>query len=306
MDEEGEEGSGIVSGRARRRTAKVVNYAKEQEFSDAEDIFEDEADDSPPEPVRRKGRPRKSTSGGGDDSGEVYGGESSKPVYTEKGYDPTLLPIRERFSFLPELEPDGSPRVELIVGRRPISKQVPQDEDPDHEHHEDAGSRFRRGHEQQQSPANKNKDHHGDDVEYEYLIKYKGKSYLHLEWKTGADLESMNKSAKTLYRRWLKKLAAGTEENLEDPDFDPSYAQPQKIVDEAEHEVTVELSDRELLAWEKEREKEMEEEEDDVKPLDGAEENEEEPPEKQSKEGEDKGKEDDSEEKGMCLLFWVP
>ena len=100
-------------------------------------------------------------------------------------------------------------------------------------------------------------------VEYEYLVKLKGKSYLHLEWKLGSDLESMNKSAKTLYRRFLKKLESGTDENLEDPSFDPSFAIPQKIVAEKEQKVMVELSDKELIAWEKERERELMEEKSD-------------------------------------------
>ena len=73
----------------------------------------------------------------------------------------------------------------------------------------------------------------------------------------------MNKSAKGIYRRWLKKLAAGTEEDLENPDFDPAYIVPGKIIDEADQEITVELTDKELLRWEKEREKELAEEDDD-------------------------------------------
>ena len=89
-------------------------------------------------------------------------------------------------------------------------------------------------------------------VEYEYLVKYKNRSYLHLEWKTGADLESMNKSAKTIYRRYLKKVNQGLDEELEDPNFDPAFAEPQKIVAEEEQELELELSDKDLLEWEKE------------------------------------------------------
>ena len=103
--------------------------------------------------------------------------------------------------------------------------------------------------------------HKNEHVEYEYLVKYKGRSYLHLDWKTGADLESMNKSAKTLYRRYLKKLANDPDEDLEDPNFDPSFAEPQKIVDAKEQEITLELTDKELVEWEKERQKALAEEE---------------------------------------------
>jgi hypothetical protein len=70
----------------------------------------------------------------------------------------------------------------------------------------------------------------------------------------------MNKSAKGIYRRFLKKLEAGIGdmEELESPEVDPSYVVPEKIIDEADQEITVELSDKELLKWEKEREKDIE------------------------------------------------
>jgi hypothetical protein len=257
--------------RIRRQTTKAVNYAKEQDFSGDEDVFEDEADDEDKvtnNNIRRRGRPRKSTSNNGEirmDPDENDGSLSSKPIYTEKGYDPSLPPIRERFPFLPEYEADGSPRIELIVGRRPVlnnshSTDLLDDPIDDEDDHGGAGRRIARRQQLKASMAG-GKDsliaNASEDIEYEYLLKYKGKSYLHLTWKTGHDLESMNKSAKTLYRRYLKKLAAGTEESLEDPDFDPSYIVPQKIVDEAEQEIIVELSDKELMEWEKEREKEI-------------------------------------------------
>jgi hypothetical protein len=97
-------------------------------------------------------------------------------------------------------------------------------------------------------------------LEYEYLIKYKGRSYLHLEWKTATDLASMNKSAKALFRRFLKKMELGLDENLEDYSIDPSFTEPGRILDEKEEEVYVEFTDKELLEWEKERENELMEE----------------------------------------------
>jgi len=42
--------------------------------------------------------------------------------------------------------------------------------------------------------------------QFEYLVKYKGMSYMHLDWTKGSDLESLNKSAKAIYRRYLKKI----------------------------------------------------------------------------------------------------
>jgi hypothetical protein len=204
-----------------------------------------------------------------DDDADVY---ENRIVYTEKGYDTSLLPIRDRFPFLPEYEEDGSPKIDLIVGRRPVDEKEDALEEeaasPAPSDGEDVNVdgetptrkvRGRRGSANEDAKtksASPTKQDSGP-VEYEYLVKYKGRSYLHLEWKSGADLDSMNKSAKGIYRRWLKKLAGGTEEELESPEFDASYALPEKILDEADQEVTVELSDKELLRWEKEREKEL-------------------------------------------------
>lgn len=297
--------------RARRTTAKAVNYSKEQEFSDAEDIFEDGLnDDDDDEPAksssRRRSRPRKSnassyaereslsfsTADYGLDGGKNNNNNNSefeipeKYRHFEKGYDMNLPHIRERFDFMPELELDGSPKVELIVGRRLIGEGEKEDllsegddvdGDNDDNSADDNGEnsspekrrRGRRGgagkkNNVPKTEKKKKKDepakHH---AEYEYLIKYKGKSYLHLEWKVASELESMNKSAKNLYRRFLKKVQLGNDDDIEDPDFDPMYTQPQKIVDEDEHEITVELDDDELVEWEKQQAKEMEDEEDD-------------------------------------------
>jgi hypothetical protein len=139
-------------------------------------------------------------------------------------------------------------------------EDVEQDEDDG----EGGGTRKRRSTKMKASPQKK-KDATGEITEYEYLIKYKGVSYLHLDWKTGGDLESMNRSAKNLYRRFLKKLAHGIEEDIENPEIDPSYVLPQKIVDEADQEVSVELTDQELVNWEKENNDEEDSDEDDVK-----------------------------------------
>ena len=274
----------ISTGRARRRTIKRIDYSKEQDFSD-EDIFQDS---EPDEPAKRRGRPSRTPKASrpsgpltlnGFDEEEDDDAYDNKPVYTEKGYDPMLPPLRERFPFLPEYEEDGSPRIELIVGRRPVEEkedEIQEGEDDEEEgvaKDDDSSDKDRpdtpppprttrkRGRDKpESSPPKESAPAQTGPVEYEYLVKYKGKSYLHLEWKTGADLESMNKSAKGIYRRYLKKLAQGTEEDLESPDFDPLFVTPEKIVDEAEQEVVVDLTDKELLRWEKEREKELAEE----------------------------------------------
>lgn len=271
------------SGRARRLTLKKIDYSKEQDFSD-DNVFEDSADEEPVKP--KKGRASRGSAGPkpprpsntpltlndmDDDDESVF---DNKPVYTEKGYDPSLPPIRHRFPFLPEYEEDGSPRIELIVGRRPVEEkedevQDSEEEEEDTNAEESDDSRPSRKtrmkgrqRKRSESPKTEKAGSNSGPVEYEYLVKYKGKSYLHLEWKTGADLESMNKSAKGIYRRYLKKVAQGTEEDLESPDFDPLFVTPEKIIDEAEQEVVVDLTDKELLRWEKEREKELAEEDD--------------------------------------------
>jgi hypothetical protein len=332
--------------RARRATARAVNYAKEQEFSDAEvDLFEDQSE----EEAKPTKRGRKSSSIGaarpktatvtasshheptapttvtttdhshsqhhhhhGTDDHDFYH-HADRPVYSEKNYDPNLPPIRERFPFLPEYEEDGSPKIELIVGRRPVDEKEDgnnnanaNDEEEDDTDEENGtsfrnkrggggdGTRTPKSGSKSRSKKRNEKDDDEDDhaspsrrrgskdpssssspsqhvVEYEYLVKYKGRSYLHLEWKTGADLESMNKSAKGIYRRYLKKLSTppaaigGVDiDELESPEFDPSYVVPEKVLDEADQEIAIELSDAELIAWEEEqRQSQPDEDEDD-------------------------------------------
>lgn len=257
----------VTSGRS-RRARKAINYSLEQQFSDDDGIFEEEVK---AESVSRKkaSRPRKSTGStantGGYQAPTSDGGisfERSKQQYTERGYDPYELPIRERFTFEPEYEEDGSPKIEMIVGRRPIEDTKDRTQahadasDEDGSDDDSDAPRTRRS-------RTKNEEEEEDEnteMDYEYLIKYKGRSYLHLEWKTAADLESMNTAAKTAYRRFLKKLEKGTEDDLEDPTIDPSFTEPGRILAEEEQEVMVEMTDKELAKWEKERKKEMEEE----------------------------------------------
>lgn len=264
----------MSSTRARRSTVKQVDYSKEQQFSD-EDLFEEDEDEPPqqqtkaPRRSRGGGRPRKQNEPAAVDDDDMYK-QTGGHVYTEKGYDPSLPPIRDRFNFLPEYEEDGSPKIELIVGRRPVDEKEHQNEpgDEDDNDAEDEqppptkGRRKTRGKDPSPQKAN---DENNSVVEYEYLIKYRGRSYLHLEYKSGADLESMNKSAKGIYRRYLKKLTQGLDDELESTEFDPSYIVPEKIVDEKDQEIQIELSDKELLKWEKEREKEIAEEEAEAK-----------------------------------------
>ena len=287
MSDDEEVHAGPSAGRSRRRTAKKVNYAKEQEFSD-EDIFQDSDDDMVAAPRGRKPRASAGSRRGRASAAQEEGiiDDSGKVHFSEKGYDPSLPPIRERFPFLPEYEEDGTAKIDLIVGRRPIDegedtegKGESKDDDGDENdpEQETGGRRRTRNKESKGSPKKKDPvTSQSGVIEYEYLVKYKGRSYLHLDWLRGADLDSMNKSAKGIYRRFLKKLAQGVDEDLENPEFDPAYVVAQKIVDEQEQEITVELSDKELLKWEKQREKEIAAaamEDDDDSDDDGKEEN---------------------------------
>lgn len=261
----------ISSGRT-RRARKKVDYSIEQQFSDDDNIFEDEPKQ---EPSRKKSsKPRKSNAssanqqGGYLDSGITF--ERTKPVYTERGYDSTQLPLRERFPFEPEYEEDGTATIEVIVGRRPIddtkdrtaartedaTANLKSSESDDDEASEDAPRTRRskpkkKGKKKSSAEAEEDGDDEGrSEMDYEYLIKYKGRSYLHLEWKTAADLESMNTRAKTIYRRFLKKLEQGVEEDLEDPTVDAAYTEPGRILAEEDHEIMVEVSHINALFFE--------------------------------------------------------
>lgn len=130
--------------RSRRAKSKAIDYAKEQEFSDG-DLFEDSPAE---EPERKRGRPKGSSRKSKRSSAAARVDEQeamvvdgvyvpAKPIYTEKGYDPTTPPIRERFPFLPEYEPDGSPRIDLIVGRRPIDEKGADEDDGDSNNSDD-------------------------------------------------------------------------------------------------------------------------------------------------------------------------
>merc|ERR1712176_361037 len=70
----------------------------------------------------------------------------------------------------------------------------------------------------------------------------------------------MNKSAKTIYRRYVKKISQGQDEDLESPDFDPSFVVVQSVLAEEEQELELEIEGEELLEWERKREKELTEE----------------------------------------------
>lgn len=59
--------------------------------------------------------------------------------------------------------------------------------------------------------------------EYDYLIKYKNSSYLHVQWLSAADIDLMNKRSRQALDRYLVKLDRGDPNVSEDAEVDPRY-----------------------------------------------------------------------------------
>ena len=91
-------------------------------------------------------------------------------------------------------------------------------------------------------------------MDYEYYVKYKGLSYLHCGWYKEGDLASLNKSSKGQLSRYLKKLNGPENEHgeLEDPDVDLSWVDPERILDIKEEEVEVDMTEDEIVTFEAE------------------------------------------------------
>mmetsp|Transcript_17695 Transcript_17695/g.40106 ORF Transcript_17695/g.40106 Transcript_17695/m.40106 type:complete len:443 (-) Transcript_17695:6443-7771(-) len=115
--------------------------------------------------------------------------------------------------------------------------------------------------EDQDSPKSASGQVVSHHAEYEYLVKFRGLSYLHLEWISGSDLDSMNRAARGIYRRYIKKVQLGEILDPGEYTVDPDYTEPVKVLDEKEKEEYVDLGDEELLEWEREQEKREREEE---------------------------------------------
>lgn len=121
--------------------------------------------------------------------------------------------IRDRFLFEPEREEDGSLVIERILGRRYRG-----------ENSKKASSLF--------SNATAQECKH----EYEYLVKYRSLSYLHVQWLNANEIDAMNDKSKKVLQRYLNKLDRG-EQVDEDGEIDPSYLEVEKILDYREQEV---------------------------------------------------------------------
>lgn len=110
--------------------------------------------------------------------------------------------IRSRFPFEPEREEDGSLLIEKILGRRLRT---------------DASYKRVRS----SIEALRNMTAVESKGEYEYLVKYKTLSYLHVQWLTATDITAMNKGSNLSLMRYLGKIDRG-EIDSEDGDIDPT------------------------------------------------------------------------------------
>ena len=73
--------------------------------------------------------------------------------------------------------------------------------------------------------------------DHEYLIKYKGVSYHHVQWVSALDIDAGNVSAKQMLSRYLTKIDKGDPTAQEDGDIDPTFMEIERILDVREEDV---------------------------------------------------------------------
>ena len=132
--------------------------------------------------------------------------------------------IRTRFPFEPEREEDGSLIVHSILGRRP---------------------RKQHGRKWIRSSQHEDASQYGSDEKYnyEYLLKFKGMSYLHVKWENATEIDAMNPSSKKTLMRYLGRLDRGDPECPDEVELDPSWTEVEKVLDMREEEVTEVVDD---------------------------------------------------------------
>jgi len=136
----------FVNPNGRTRRAPRVDYSKVEQADDLDDdlilpeeleeihrsktnkpkIDEEDDDDGLPK-EKRKYTKRKDKLASADSylTTQLSHNPSADPrFYTERGYDTTQLPIRQRYGFSQEFESDGSPVVQKIIGRRPLKQEI--------------------------------------------------------------------------------------------------------------------------------------------------------------------------------------
>jgi len=123
--------------------------------------------------------------------------------------------IRDMFPFEPERDEDGSLLISHILARRPRKK----------------GKRWVKNANLADMTATESKE------EYEYLVKYKGMSYRHVQWLNASEIEAMNQSSRKCLSRYLTKVDKGESAGLEDGEIETSFLEVEKILDCREEEV---------------------------------------------------------------------
>ncbi|CAN0169884.1 unnamed protein product, partial [Ectocarpus fasciculatus] len=73
--------------------------------------------------------------------------------------------------------------------------------------------------------------------DYEYLVRFKSMSFIHVQWLSAHEIDTMNSRCKVMLMRYLTKLDAGDPTAPEDPDIDPSYTEVEKVLDVREEDV---------------------------------------------------------------------
>lgn len=79
--------------------------------------------------------------------------------------------------------------------------------------------------------------------EYEYLIKYRNMSFLHVQWLTANEIEGMSQKSKAALNRYLTRLDKGDATAHDEPEIDPSFTEIEKILDCREEEVQEVIDD---------------------------------------------------------------
>ena len=124
--------------------------------------------------------------------------------------------IRSRFPFEPERDDDGSLMIEKLMGRR-LRK--------------DKARSFLKNSQFVSLSAMETK------YDYEYLVKYKTLSYLHVQWLTAHEIDTMSQRSKQALTRYLKNVDMAVQNIQEDGEVDPSFVEVEKSLAVREEEV---------------------------------------------------------------------
>jgi hypothetical protein len=73
--------------------------------------------------------------------------------------------------------------------------------------------------------------------DYEYLVRFKSMSFMHVQWLSAHEIDTMNHRCKIMLMRYLQKLDAGDPSAHEDPDIDASFTEVEKVLDVREEDV---------------------------------------------------------------------